>query len=231
MKTFEGLLDGVVFPTQLSAHVVEPADDPRIHGYAVQRELGHSVGFADVIWLSLCGELPNDVEREAFSRALTWLAPLHVADGSVHAGVLAKVAGAPEEVLPSIAALALAQRTMAELQALEPVFAWLAQRSAPLPEVAQGATSAEGWLQLCDDAKRWFGERSPFNPWLVWKRDAAAWALLRLLGFEDRARLISFGVLARLPVALAEAACTASGSVMKYPTQTPAFRYVEEVRS
>ena len=228
MKTFDGLLDGVAFPTQLTANVVEPSADPRIHGYPIQKELGHAAGFVDVMWLSLCGELPNDLEREAFSRALTWLAPLHVGDGGVHAGVLAMVAGAPEEVVPSIAALAIGQRTLAELDAMKPVFGWLIERNGAVPEVVLGATSSDGWLQVCADAKRWFGSRSPFNPELVWRRDAAAWAVLMLLGFEDRSRLISFGVLARLPVALAEAACTAPGSVMKYPTQSPAYRYVEE---
>ena len=67
MKTYEGILGWVAFPTQLQAAVVEPGLDHRIHGFAVQTDLSRAVGFTEVIWLALTGELPDKDELEAFT--------------------------------------------------------------------------------------------------------------------------------------------------------------------
>lgn len=231
MKTFPGLIDRVVFPDQLTASVVEPTPDPRIHGYAVQADLGHSAGFMDVAFLALTGELPTDSERAALSRALVWLAPLHVGEGPAHAAVLARVAGAPDEVVPAVSSVALGQHIAAELQALQPLFAWLSAPQGPPPasvvEPAPTAAQQAAWERLCDDSLAWFGPERSFSG-AAWRRQPAAWALLHRLGLTDTARLIALGTLARLPTILAEAACTAPGSVMRYPTNTPDYRYVEE---
>ncbi len=232
MKTWEGLLDRVKFPGQLSAVVVEPGADPRVHGYAVQGELGHSVDFLQVAWLSLTGELPGAAEREAFSRALVWLAPLHVGEGPAHAAVLARVAGAPDQMVPAIGVIALGQLISHELETCAPLFAWLSTREgAAPPEVLEPEpTEAQqaAWSRLTADATRWFGASHPFTG-APWRRVPAAYALLHALGLRDAPRLQTLATMARLPVMLAEAACTAPGSVMRYPTGTPGYRYVEGV--
>jgi hypothetical protein len=232
MKTYEGIIDRVSFPDVLAAAVVDPSPDPRIHGYAVQADLGHAVGFLDVAWLSLTGELPLDIEREALSRALTWLAPLHVGEGPTHAAILAKVAGAPDEIVPAIATVALGQRIAAELTELTELFVWLGMRTGPAPAVViEGAPTdaqRDAWKQLCGDMKRWFGAAHVLDVETPWRRVPAAYALLHLLGVRDAARLQALVTIARLPVMLAEAACTGSGSVMRYPTRTPPYLYVEE---
>ena len=226
-----GLLDRVSFPDKLTGVVVEPSADPRVHGYAVQGELGHSVDFLEVSWLALTGELPSATEREAFSRALVWLAPLHVGEGPAHAAVLARVAGAPHEVVPGIGVVALGQLISRELETCTPLFAWLSARSGSMPSgVLEPEPTAEqqtAWTRLSADATRWFGEGQPFSG-APWRRVPAAYALLHQLGLRDAARLHALVTLARLPVMLAEAACTAPGSVMRYPTKTPAYRYVED---
>lgn len=233
MKTYTaGLLDRVPFPTHLTATVVEPTQDPRVHGYAVQADLGHNVAFVDLGWLALTGALPTEHERAALSQALIWLAPLHVGEGPAHAGVLAKVAGAPDEVLPAIATVALGQWIAAELHALAPLFAWLGAPLGDPPacaiEAAPTEAQREAHARLTASSERWFGADRALPAAPVLTRVAAGYALLHRLGMHDAARLHAFATWARLPLILAEAACATSGAVMQYPGDLPPYRYVEE---
>lgn len=233
MKTYPGVIDGIPFPARLTAHVVEPAPDPRLHGFAIQSDLAQHVGFLDVGWLALTGELPSDAEREALSRALTMLAPLHAGEGPAHAAILAKISGAPEELVPAITTVAIGQLVATEHRALAPLFAWLEQPvGMPVPIVAieTSPTSAqrEAHAALAMDSARWFGDARALPAEPVLGRVAAAYALLHRLGIRDLPRIHAFVTWARLPVVLAEAACTARGAVMTYPTDLPPYRYVEE---
>jgi len=160
---------------------VEPGADHRIHGFAVQTDLSRAVGFTEVIWLALTGELPNGQELEAFTLAMIWLAPVHVGEMPAHA-----------------------------------------------IEIELDGDLERRWAEVCASARRWFGERPWFNERIVLRRVPAALALLHELGIRDAPRLQALLTIARLPVVLAEAACTPPGSVMHYPTSTPAYRYVED---
>lgn len=232
MRTFSALLDRVAFPPRLVAHVVEPGEDPRIHGYAVADDLARHAGLADLAWLALTGELPTDGEREALTAALILLAPLHVGESPAHAGVLARVAGAPDEVVPAIVAVALGQRIAAELRALAPLFAWLREPSGPPPVAAVIADPTDDQrarhARLAADSARWFGPARALPREVVFTREAAAYALLHRLGAADPQRLHALVTWARLPVALAEAARAPMGGVLDYPANLPAYRYVED---
>lgn len=232
MTHFDGLLDRVAFPPRLVAHVVEPAEDPRIHGYAVADDLARHAGFLDVGWLALTGELPTDAEREALGAALILLAPLHVGESPAHAGVLARIAGAPDEVVPAIVAVALGQRIAAELRTFAPLFAWLRAPAGAPPAVALVADPSPGQRErharLVADAARWFGPADGLPPDHVLTREAAAYALLHRLGVADPPRLHALVTWARLPVVLAEAARAPLGGVLDYPANLPAYRYVED---
>jgi hypothetical protein len=165
------------------------------------------------------------------------LAPLHVGDGPVHAGILARLTGSPDEVVPGIVTVALGQLTGAELHALEPFFKWLAdplvgELSAICPVAVESqptAAQVEAYDSLVAASAGWFGaERAlPTSPVLT--RVAAAHALLFRLGIRDSPRLHAFTIWARLPVVLAEAACTSPGAVFGYPTtHLPTYTYVED---
>lgn len=231
MKTFKGILDTVSFPNKITGYVVAPDNDPRIHGFAVQADLGFTCGFTQVIWLSLTGELPTVEEVEIFNRALVWLTPMHVGEGPTHAAVLAKVISAPNEVVPAVATIALGQRIKAELQELASFFNWLEKREGSLPseiiEPEPSVSQLETWKKLGEDTRRWFGSQRAFEG-LMWRREPTAYALFYYLGIRDEARLIALSTIARLSTILAEAACTEAGSIMRYPTKTPSYVYMEE---
>lgn len=232
MRTYEGILDRVAFPPRLTAHVVEPTVDPRIHGYAVEADLMRNVGFVDMGWLALTGELPEAGEREALTTALILLAPMHVGEAPAHAGVLARVAGAPDEVTPAIAVVALGQWIAAEVLQLAPLFQWLREPVGPPPAAAvlrdPTADQRERQREVAAASARWFGPERGLPDGPVLTRVATAYALLHRLGVGDPVRLQAFATWARLPVILAEAACTAPGAVHDYPGDLPPYRYVED---
>lgn len=233
MKTWQGVLDTPKFPERLSAHVIQPGDDPRMHGYAVMGDLARNVGFLDMAWLAVLGELPSPAERDACSHALAWLSPLHVGEGPTHAAVLARTAGTPDEIVPAIAVAALGQLAAMELRALAPFFRWLDEpMGATVPEVAVEAHPSAAYralyAELVDRSDRWFGAARSLPRDVCLGRVAAAYGLLHRLGARNDLQRHAFATWARLPAALGEALHVQPGAVMTYPIDLPPFRYVED---
>lgn len=220
--SFTGLFDRIPFPDQLRGHVVDPRGERRIHGYAVQTDLARNVGFVDLAWLAITGELPTTPQRAALTVALTWLAPLHVGDGPAHAAVLARIAGTPDKVLAGVAAVALGQLIDQELAMLPALQAWLDGEGEP-PAAALGADPAYDAVVV--ESAAWFERPLPAQPTLT--RVATAYALLLKLGVHEPLRLHALVTWARLPVVLAEAAYNRAGGVSTYPARLPDYQYVE----
>lgn len=224
-RSYTGLFDQVPFPERLRGHVVDPREvDPRVHGYAVQADLAVHASFVEVGWLALTGDLPTAAQRAALEVALIWLMPVHVGEGAAHAGVLARIAGAPDAVLPGVVGTALGQQATAELAVAQEVFAWLDGGAQP-PEAAQSDDPA-AWDALVAASVDWFERPLPARPALG--RVAGAYALLHRLGITDGLRLQAFAAWARLPVVLAEAARAQPGAVTTYPARLPDYCYVED---
>lgn len=225
-----GLFDRMSFPERLRGHVVDPGAEPRIHGYAVRSDLARHASFLDLGWLSLTGNLPSPSEREALTLALTWMSPLHVGQGPVHAAVLARIAGAPAEVVPAVAVAALGQWVAEERTGFVPLFDWLDGTLAdPPPNAVNRAPTDEDralHAELAAATERWFGTPLPHDPVLT--RVAAAYAVLHRLGVSDDLRIQAFATWARLPVILAEACYARPGAVTSYPARLPNYRYRED---
>ncbi len=233
MRLWSGVLDRPPFPSKLTAHVIEPGDDPRVSGYAVKSDLAVHCDLVDVMWLSMRGELPTATEREALSRALVWLCPLHVGEGPTHSAVVARVAGAPEEVIPAIGAAAIGQLVNTELRALAPFFRWLREPGdAPVPEAAVECDATDEakalYGALASDTARWFGAARALPRHATLTRVAAAYGVLHQLGAQQPLQLHAFAVWARLASVLGEALRVQPGSVMAYPADLPPYRYFED---
>jgi len=69
-----GPLEEASFPEQLSARVVTPGANPRLHGYDVEGDLARHYQPSDLLFLLLIGELPAAPVSRAFSVALMFLA-------------------------------------------------------------------------------------------------------------------------------------------------------------
>jgi hypothetical protein len=116
------------WPDKLTARVVQPGDDPRIHGYAVAADLAKHYRFSDVIFLSITGELPTEDQSAKFERALILLSPISVAEAPSHAASLARVCDGSNSAVIGTGAMALAEQArFAVAERKHPVFALLAE--------------------------------------------------------------------------------------------------------
>lgn len=222
-----GPIEATAWPPELTAHVVTPGHDPRLHGYSVERDLAKHGGFTETILLSLRGDLPSSTECRAAELALMFLAPLSVAEAPIHAAVLGRICGARSSAILGIAALALAERARHTLERYAPVLTWLQATSTPYPTGFTAPSRAEQ-----ESVQRLAELMLPTAPDLkIFRcdpdRTAAVLGLLHFAGLREREQLESVFVIASLAPTLAEAFAREPGSFHQYPMQVPAFEYTE----
>jgi citrate synthase len=207
--------------------VVTPGSPARIHGYDVESDLARHYTFAEVTLLTLLGELPSEEQAYAFDMALTFLAPLSIAEAPTHAAALAHISGSPPTGVLGAAAIALAERARSVIADASSVLEWLAAPSAPL-DPALAATTEEDRRaveRLREALARRGIEIERLQEPLT--RDAALLAVLWFAGLTRREHLEAALVMASLPSVLAEAYRHEAASFRDYPMQLPPFEYVE----
>jgi hypothetical protein len=222
-----GPVESTAWPSELTARVVSPGHDPRLHGYSVERDVATHAGFSESILLSLCGELPSITACRALELALTFLGPLSVAEAPTHAAVLGRICGARPSALVGIAALTLAERARYTLECYAPVLAWLAEPTCPFPPefAASSGDERESVARLAALFRGFGPELAVFaaDP----DRTAALLAVLHFAGLRTSAQLEPVFVLASLAPVLAEALAHEPGSFHTYPMQLPRIEYTE----
>jgi hypothetical protein len=219
MSERKGPIEARSWPTTLEAFAVDTSGPPRLHGYDVEEDLARHYRFTDAVYLALTGELPDDARSRAFEIALTFLLPVSVAEGPVHATVLAGFCGAPPSGILSTAAVTLADGAMDVIEA---------DVAGDLPEHLVACTPEEAAsvarlrAQLGDLIDVPLLAQSP-------RRELALVSVLRACGLSTPLQLATAMALARIPCAVAEAAPRAAQDfVEKYPLDTPPFEYVED---
>jgi hypothetical protein len=224
-------MEATDWPSELTAHVVTPGHDPRLHGYSVERDLARHGGFSETLLLALRAELPTPGQCRAAELAMTFLAPLSVAEAPTHAAVLARLCGARPSAILGIAAVALAERARHTVERYRPVLGWLESASDPYPMefTATSAEERESVERLAELTKSIEPELAVFrhNP----DRTAAVLALLHYAGLRGGEQLEPIFVLSSLAPALSEAFARKPGSFHDYPTQLPPFEYTETPRA
>jgi hypothetical protein len=215
------------WPAELEAYVVTPGSDPRLYGYSVEADVAKSGGFTEAVLLALTGELPNEDQRRAFDVALTFLAPLSVAEAPAHAAVLARICGARSSATVGITALALVERARHLLDRYEPLLKWLERTNDPFPDACRARSDAEQrsverLRTLLPPALR-DAEAFRCNP----DRTAALLTSLHFAGLRRTEQIEPAFVLASLAPAIAESFHRQVGAFRTYPMQLPRFDYVE----
>ncbi len=224
----QGPLDVASFPETLSARVITPGPRPCIHGYDVEGDLARHYGPADLLLLSLTGELPDPAASAALNVALVFLAPVSVAHASVHAAVLARTCGTTSASTIGVAAIALAEQARVLLDDHMPLLDWLQAPSDVFPdryrattlEDRAGTTRLRQALAPTDFAIPELGETPTPR--------AALLAVLFRCGLRERAQIEATFVTARLASTVAEAMCVKVADFNQYPTNLPRYLYAEQ---
>jgi hypothetical protein len=218
-------LDDVRWPDKLTARVVTPGPRPAIHGYDVEADLARHYSFAETVLLALTGELPTAEQGRAFDVALQFAAPAPINEAPTHAAVLARICSGTTSSIQGTAAIALAEQArvlVADhadwIEALSATMASVTPKYCAAAEderasVARLRSALEGLVDIPVLA-------------LDVSRAAALIAALWACGLKTAKQIECALVIAKLPVAIAEALATPAGSVREYPVQLPASQYV-----
>lgn len=230
-ESYVGPFDRESWPARLTANVVSPGPEPRIHGYAVSADLARFAGIADVAWLTLRGELPTADQRAAFETAIVMLAPVHVGQAPAHAALLSRISGATPNATVSIGAVGLGELSRHERTELAAWLAWLDAPAGDVPACARlDAPSADALAAqhvLDRQLRGWFGVDGGL-PSVALTRVAIAYAILHRLGLRAPLVVDALTTWARLLVVTAEAAFAQVGAIRQYPARLPDYRYVDE---
>ncbi len=223
-----GPIDVELWPSTLSARVVEPGPAPRLHGYDVEADLARHYSFAEITLIALTGAAPERARGRAFEIALAFLAPVPVSEAPGHAAGLARLIGADASGVISGAALGLAERARYLVAEHAELVAWLGAGGGAFPQSASSdATDEIAAVARLRDALAETGLAFPIfeaRPTLL----AALIGVLHGVGLTDAPRLEAALSFAALPATIAEAFAVKPLAFFTYPMDLPAFRYVEE---
>jgi len=226
-KVWTGPLDVAEWPEKLTARVVTPGLRPRLHGYDAETDLARHYSFTDTVLLALTGELPTAEKARAFDVALQFLAPASAQEAPTHATILARVCMASTSQMQGVAAIALAEQARVVVNEhrrwIEVLADPLAETPPELHAKTEGERESVDRLRL---ALRGTVEVPALSRDLG--RTAAILATLYACGLRSAESIECALVIARLPVAMAEALATPPGSHREYPVQLPAIAYTEE---
>ena len=204
-------LDKAAWPEKLTAKVVQPGEAPRLHGYDLHGDLARHYRWSETLFLSLTGELPEERLVPALEIALIFLSSLTVAEAPGHAAVLAGFCGTTNSAAASLVTITLAE------QARSVVEQFVTLSTAQLPPQEEGIRQLRARLD----------EHGLQHLTLETRLGVpgAALSVLSQCGLTKASQLEAAWVMARLPVALAEAWQQPASQFIKYPTQLPRFAY------
>lgn len=221
----DGPLETNSFPERLTARVVTPGARPRIHGYDVEGDLARHYQPADILFLSLVGELPTPTVSEALAATLVFLSPVSVAHASVHASVLARLCGATTSASLGVAAIGLAEQARTLVAEHASLLAWLDDGLLGFP--APFRSTAPEDVEAVDRLRAALAARGVDVPGLDQSptRAAAPLLVLHALGLGRPEQLEAAIVSARFPAAVAEALSTKVVDFQNYPINLPRYAY------
>ncbi len=212
-----GPIDLAPWPDKLRAHVVSVDGAPRIHGYAVGADLAACYGFAEVLLLSMLGELPTDEAAAALNAGLVALSPVGINEGPCRAGLLAHLTAGDPRAAIEVGWVALAERASTLLETHAPTLAWLdGGSSGPTPAGPDGERPDPelhgAWGSRCRSIKPEMG------------RVRTGLCLLHHAGLTDRDGLLLAICIAGIGTVTAEASRGAKAGFKGHPSDLPTTR-------
>jgi hypothetical protein len=224
---WSGPLDAAEWPEKLTARVVTPGPCPRLHGYDVEGDLARHYSFTETVLLALTGDLPTAAAARAFDVALQFAAPASAQEAPTHATILARICMASTSQMQGVAAIALAEQARVLVTEHHRWIELLGGQPLDVPPELCAKTDSE--RESVDRLRRAL-HGTVDVPALSRDlgRTAALLATLHACGLKSPETVECALVMARLPVAMAEALATPSGSHRQYPVQLPRIEYTQE---
>lgn len=213
----------------IEGRVVDWRSKPRIHGFSIHDDLAAHYGLADVLFLTLTGELPsNDSVRQAFELTLIFASTVDIADASVHAARLARHVMSGKEnpaASAAVGGIGAAEQIQSLLSGAAPAIDWL----------QEGGSFPSTMRAQCDEERsqvRSFSELlSPQFRHPIFDEDPALGAVLvttlHRCGLERIEQQMGALLAVRMPVVMAEAYAVTDSRIWNYPLNLPHWVYTQ----
>jgi hypothetical protein len=218
-------LDEAHWPEKLAARVVAPGPRPAIHGYDVEEDLARHYSFAEMMLLALTAQIPSAEQGKAFEVALQFVCPCTVNEAPTHAAILARVCAGTTSSIQGTAAIALAEQARVRIAEHR---SWIEALSGPIAGVDDAHRPSNDDERASVDRLRRAIRGTFAVPALSHDvgRFAAILAVFYECGLRQAEQMECALVLARLPVAVAEALATPAAGYRDYPVHLPPIEYV-----
>jgi hypothetical protein len=218
------VVDGLEVPDQLTARVVSPGWQPRLHGYGVQDDLACHYSFGELVLTALTGEAPQPTQGRAFEVAAAFAAAIGIGEAPCHAAMLARLCGARPSGALAVAGITLSEQARHVVSEHAALLAWLQSSDSELPSdsAPRGADEAAA-VERLRAALRARGVDCPMLEASL-GLSASILVVFYTAGLREPWQLESAWCMARWPVAIAEA--MAATDLKSYPMRLPAFEYV-----
>jgi hypothetical protein len=223
-----GPIDLHQWPEQLTARVGEArTEEPHVQGYALLGDLARHYGFAETLYCSITGDLPDERTTALFRLALLAWTPVHVGDASVHIGIVARVAGSRPSAALGALCVGLAEEANDLVERHAPLLEWHAQgRTGAVPDGCH-ADAPNPWVTSLLHAARALAIDDASLAGLdeSWTWDAARIHLLAASGISTAERVIAVVMAARFVTAAGETLAQPAHNKEGYPMKVPRFEY------
>ena len=215
------------WPQKLTAHIVDDdGETTRLQGYALSEDLVQHYSFTEMAYLALTGNLPSERQSLLLELALRLWAPISVAEAPAHAAALARICGSSTSATIGIAATVLAEQSQDLIRRHK---AWIKSLITGLGHDPSASPPPHRQQKILADLAPLLDAAGIKVPLLEQAQSAEALvlALLVAAGLQQSTQLASILVMARLPVACAEAWPRKGASFAKYPSTLPPFVFQE----
>ena len=227
-QEFKGPIEAGEWPSQLTAKVVTPGPDPRIHGYSVEDDLAIHYSFGEVLLLSLTGEPQSPSTGRAFEIALAFLSPSPINEAPTHVASIARLMRTRTSAFVGASCVTLSEQAGSQISSFESFLTWLEDPRGDLPASARSTGDedrpAVDRLRIALDR---VGAATDFLRDDM-SRTAALVGVLFNCGVNTIEKVQATMVVARLGSTIAEALNTTPRALREYPMNVPPIDYVED---
>jgi hypothetical protein len=229
---FTGPMEEAPWPDKLTARVVTPGANPRIHGYALETDLAAHYRFSEICLLMLTGEAPSELQGNACELALAFASACSVAEAPSHGALAAKMTDASPSGTLAFSSLILFEQARFIVEQHRTLLVWLDQYPVEQQFPVEFQSNSEDDNASVGRLRELLAKQGIFPPILLYapSRIAAILGVFHWCGVRVVEQIQAIWVISRLACVAAEGFAAPALDLKTYPMNLPQFRYIGELK-
>ena len=210
---------------RLVSHIVQPGNNPTVHGYALYEDLAKHYSPNDLELLSFTGELPSDAQSHVYEVTRSFMMAPPPGSAANQAAAITHMLNRDEGATVMVAIQMCANEAKHWAEQQQPVLDWLKNYSSRTAQqfVTNDTESLSAVSALLDAIGDHHSQITGIAENI--NIDAALTCALHFCGLKHAAHLQTVRCLAGMPAVVAEGLCWQPKQLMTYPTRLPDFHY------